>query len=215
MALALSSAGLPAATAAVTVSWDMNPEPEVVGYVVHIGNEPGVYTQRVDVGNTTTYVLTTATAGQRYCFAVSAYFAGPVEGSRSSEVCTDSNQAPTLANPGAQNHPLGQALSLALSALDPEGAMLTFSATGLPPGLAIASATGFISGTPSQAGSFTVRATVSDGLFSASQSFTWTIGSNPPSAPTLVKPVRRRRDHDPDVRVAIGGDGHAVQALGR
>ena len=61
----------------------MSPEPEVVGYIVHIGSEPGVYTKRVDVGNTTTYVLTTAVSGQQYCFAVSAYVAGPVEGARS------------------------------------------------------------------------------------------------------------------------------------
>ena len=41
----------------LTLAWDRNPEPEVNGYIVYIGNAPGVYTQQIDVGNTIEYVL--------------------------------------------------------------------------------------------------------------------------------------------------------------
>ena len=64
-ALALTVVAAPAAAETLTVAWDMSPEPQVVGYFVHIGTESGVYTQRIDVGNTTTYVLTTAVIGQQ------------------------------------------------------------------------------------------------------------------------------------------------------
>lgn len=188
-AIALTLVSAPAAAETLTVAWDMSPEQGVVGYIVHIGSEPGSYTQRVDVGNTTTYVLTTASAGQQYCFAVSAYFAGPIEGARSQEVCTSANLAPTLTDPGYQIDALGAQTSLTLAATDPEGAMLTFSAIGLPPGLTIGAATGTIAGAPTQTGTFAVRASVSDGASSASASFSWLITSSVPSAPTLRSPA--------------------------
>ena len=70
----------------LTLAWDRNAEPEVTGYVVYIGNAPGAYTQQVDVGNALEYVLS-VTPGQQYCFAVSAYIPGPIEGERSPDVC--------------------------------------------------------------------------------------------------------------------------------
>src|SRR5687768_10927024 len=137
----------------LTLAWDRNPEAEVTGYVVYVGNAPGAYTQQIDVGNEIEYALT-VTPGQQYCFAVAAYVAGPIEGERSPDVCATvdgpSNQAPTLANPGDQSSALGAAASLTLTATDPEGASLTFSATGLPPGLTLAAANGTISGSPTQ-----------------------------------------------------------------
>jgi hypothetical protein len=62
-----------------------------------------------------------------------------------------------------------------LAGSDPEGSILTYSATGLPAGLSVAATTGLISGTPSAAGSYSVTATVSDGALSASRTFTWTV----------------------------------------
>ncbi len=50
----------------LTLLWDPN-QGTVNGYAVYVGSS------RVDVGNTTSYTMTTAVAGQRYCFAVAAY----------------------------------------------------------------------------------------------------------------------------------------------
>lgn len=38
-----------------TLEWDQNPEPDIASYKVHRGEQSGVYTEVVDVGNVTTY----------------------------------------------------------------------------------------------------------------------------------------------------------------
>ena len=165
----------PASADTISLMWDPNPESKIAGYIVHVGTEPGTYTTHVDVGMATTWSYTNAVAGRQYCFAVSAYFAGPVEGPRS-EVCGFSNAPPTLVNPGAQRSTIGQADSLQLAGSDPKGDPLTYSATGLPPGLKLMASTGYISGTPTTAGSYSLTARASDGVLTASQTFTWTVG---------------------------------------
>ena len=87
---------------------------------------------------------------------------------------------PSLVNPGNQTGDAGTATSLPLSATDPNGDTLTFSASGLPPGLSIHPTTGVISGTPSAAGTFNVVVTASDGVNSDSESFTWVVNQGPP-----------------------------------
>ena len=87
---------------------------------------------------------------------------------------------PSLVNPGNQTGDAGTATSLPLSATDPNGDTLTYSASGLPPGLSIHPPTGVISGTPSAAGTFNVVVTASDGVNSDSKSFTWVINQGPP-----------------------------------
>lgn len=83
---------------------------------------------------------------------------------------------PTLAAVGDRSGTIGAATLLQLSAGDPNGDTLRYSATGLPPGMSIDPQTGLISGTPGTAGSFNVVAAVSDGVNSVSTAFTWTIG---------------------------------------
>jgi glycosyl hydrolase family 12/putative Ig domain-containing protein len=70
----------------------------------------------------------------------------------------------TVANPGAQSLTVGTAFSLQPSATD-SGAdqVLTWAATGLPPGLSISSLSGLISGTPATAGFDTVTVIATDG----------------------------------------------------
>jgi YVTN family beta-propeller protein len=96
---------------------------------------------------------------------------------------------PTLANPGDQSTPLTQSVNLALTATDPNGDVLGYGATGLPPGLTLNGSTGAITGTPTTTGSFNVVAAASDGVNTATVSFTWTVtGSVPPLAVTLAVP---------------------------
>ena len=66
-------------------------------------------------------------------------------------------------------------LPISLSVSDPDGSSLTFTHTGLPPGVSINSKTGQISGTPTSAGTFNVTIFVSDGLVTVSRSFLWTV----------------------------------------
>ena len=71
----------------------------------------------------------------------------------------------TLADPGVQDLQAGTPVFLAIQALDSApGQKLTYSATGLPPGLTIARATGHITGTlAGAAGTSTVTVTAADG----------------------------------------------------
>src|SRR5262249_36491670 len=64
-----------------------------------------------------------------------------------------------VTNPGAQTGVVGRAVSLQVQAHDSAGLALTYSATGLPPGLSIAPSTGLITGTPTTAGAYTPTVT--------------------------------------------------------
>ena len=174
-----------AAADTITLMWDASQDSSVTGYIVYIGTQPGTYTQNVNIGSATSYSFTSATAGQQYCFAVSAYASGPVEGPKSAEVCGYSDRRPTLTNPGSQSSTAGQSDTLQLVGSDPDGLAVTYSATGLPPGLSVGTTTGFISGTPTTAGNYSVTATVSDGVLTASQTFGWNVAAGDTIAPAV------------------------------
>ena len=83
----------------------------------------------------------------------------------------------TVTNPGNQTGTVGTAVSVSVRASDSAaGQTLTYSATGLPAGLAINSATGVISGTPTTAVTSSVTITVKDGTGAAGTAMlTWMI----------------------------------------
>jgi hypothetical protein len=131
---------------------------------------------------------------------------------------TNTNRAPSLTQPANQTSPAGTAVSLALTASDPDGTAVTFTATGLPAGLAINAASGVISGTPTQVAVYSVTATASDGSLSQSRTFSWTIttGNRPP---TLAQPADQMSASNTDVSLQLSGsdpDGTPVtyQATG-
>jgi hypothetical protein len=170
--LMLVAAAGNAAADTISVGWE--PAGSTVGYKVHVGVQSGNYTNHFDAGSSTTFAFTTATAGQWYCFAVSAYtIPSNVEGPNSNEVCGYSNAPPTLVNPGTRTSTVGQPTALQLQGADSGSQPLTYSATGLPPGLSVMSSTGYVSGTGTTAGTYSVTARASDGVLSTSQTFTW------------------------------------------
>jgi hypothetical protein len=83
-ALVLTATGLEAAS--ITLAWDPNPEPDIAGYTVCYGVQPGVYTNSINVGNQTSFVVPDLTAGQRYYFMVQAYNNGGLTSAPSQEV---------------------------------------------------------------------------------------------------------------------------------
>ena len=100
------------------------------------------------------------------------------------------SQNPVVINPGAQTSTAGTAASLQISASDPQGDTLTYSATVLPAGLSINSSTGLISGTPTIAGTSNVTVTAKDpGNNTGTASFTWTVNAaGPDSTRTPASP---------------------------
>ncbi len=83
---------------------------------------------------------------------------------------------PVLTSPGNETTVLGSAVNRQLQATDPNGDLLTWSAAGLPTGLAINPTSGLISGTPTVGGVYSPNVTVTDGNTPpVSAGFTWTI----------------------------------------
>ncbi len=99
------------------------------------------------------------------------------------------NQPPLITNPGAQSSLIGAAVSLPVSATDPENNPITYSATGLPVGLSISASAGVISGMVTVSGTYTVTLKASDGISTpATAAFTWTVVSGLTLQPFTAAP---------------------------
>lgn len=86
------------------------------------------------------------------------------------------NHPPVVRAPAAQSTTLGKAVHFGVEASDPDGDPLTYRATGLPAGLAIAEKTGAITGTPIEPGSHAVNVTVADNKgATATVAFAWNV----------------------------------------
>jgi hypothetical protein len=84
----------------------------------------------------------------------------------------------TVTNPGTQTGTVGTNESLQVQASDSaSGKTLTYSATDLPFGLSISSATGAITGSPTMAGTYLTTLTVNDGAGASSVNLNWTINA--------------------------------------
>jgi endo-1,4-beta-xylanase len=90
---------------------------------------------------------------------------------------SSSSNTVTVTNPGTQTGTVGTAASVQVHATDSaSGQTLSYSATGLPAGLAINATTGLISGTPTASGNNTVTVTVTDSTSATgTASFAWNI----------------------------------------
>ena len=99
------------------------------------------------------------------------------------------NPSVSITNPGNQTSTLGQLVSLQIQAGDTDGGALSYSASGLPAGLAIDASTGLISGTLNAAATsnVTVKATDARGP-SNSVSFAWTVNA-PGTPPAWGRPA--------------------------
>ncbi len=94
------------------------------------------------------------------------------------EVAVDVNQSPLLASIGNRSVNEGELLQFTVSATDPDGDALTYSASNLPSGASFTPATRLFSWTPTsgQAGTYSnVRFEVSDGVLTDYENITITV----------------------------------------
>ncbi len=127
------------------------------------------------------------------------------------------NPVVSLTAPADQNNNEGDNVSLQVSASDALDAPLTYSADGLPSGLSINSTTGLISGTIAAGASsgdpYVVTVTASDGAYSTSQTFNWTVTHTDTTALTMTNPGTQTNvagDNVPLAVTASDPDGDAL-----
>lgn len=110
--------------ASISVAWDPSPDPEVIGYRVYVGTQPGLYTRAYDVGDRTSF--TYEDEESRYYFAIAAYADGPRVGPVSVEVSGYAATFNTLASPFVAPRVVGYTSGLvsSLAAL-PDGRVLS------------------------------------------------------------------------------------------
>ncbi len=157
------------------------------------------------------------TGGGTYNVTVSATDSHGAGGSASfTWTITNTDRPPTLTNPGNEAGAEGDAVSVQLSASDPdtaEGDTLSYTASGLPAGLTVDAASGLISGTilynaaEASGGVYNVLVIAADGHgSSASQSFTWTVAdTNRP--PTVTNPGGQQSAEGSTVSLPVSAAG--------
>jgi hypothetical protein len=81
----------------VSLAWNPDPNANLAGYRLYCGTTRGVYTQRIEVGKTTTISISNLAAGRTYFFAVTVYNTAYMESAPSNEVSyTVPASTPTL-----------------------------------------------------------------------------------------------------------------------
>jgi subtilase family serine protease len=123
----------------------------------------------------------TGTNGGRYAatpgYDPASGLGTPNAAALAASLCADTVR---LASPGQQRSTVRTSVLTRIRGSDTAGAAVTYSASGLPPGLGLEATTGTISGRPSRTGSFPVRITASDGEgSSASVTFPWLVAAGP------------------------------------
>jgi hypothetical protein len=124
-------------------------------------------------------VATNADANGPYTVTITA---SDANGSASQAVIWDVGYPVGAVNPGDQTSYVDNSqVTLPIHATDAAGGTPTFSATGLPTGLTIDSATGMISGAITSNGgattTYSTTVTAGDGTYSASTSFQWIVNN--------------------------------------
>jgi subtilase family serine protease len=113
---------------------------------------------------------------------------------------------------GAQRSTVHASVSMRLRATDTAGAAVSYTASGLPPGLQLNSATGRVSGRPSRTGRYTVRIAARDSEAStASVLFIWTVGAEPKVSRLSL--IRTGAGPQLTFTVAAGRSAPALQTL--
>ena len=125
---------------------------------------------------------------------------------------TETNRAPDVDTPADQSDAEGDLISMQITATDPDGNNLSYSASNLPDGLSISESSGLISGTIAYtahaSSAFSVLVTVTDdgnpALFSQ-VSFTWTVADTN-QAPTITNPGTQTSEEGAEVSLQVSAE---------
>ena len=118
----------------------------------------------------------------------------------------DANRPPVLAPVGDRTVDEGQLLEISLSATDPDGTALTYSATGVPAGADLNPSTGRFAWTPGydRAGDYPVTFRVSDGIDSDTESIVIHVIDRDVTPPGITVPPAPVPDADGTIAVGVG-----------
>ncbi len=127
---------------------------------------------------------------------------------------TNTNRAPSVTDPGDQFSAEADVISLTIAGSDDDGDTLLWSASALPDGLTIDSASGEISGTLSfdAAGTTTVTVTASDGTLATDVTFDWTV-VNTNRDPVVSDPPTQTNAEGNTVSFTVGASDPDGQTL--
>jgi fibronectin type 3 domain-containing protein len=89
------SLALAQTTQSVSLAWDAETDPSVVGYNVHYGTSRSSLTKTQNVGASTTATVSGLTTGTTYYFTVTAYNAAGINSTNSNEVSYTPTSTPT------------------------------------------------------------------------------------------------------------------------
>ncbi len=180
-----------ASSQSVMLGWNADTAPGVAGYALYYGAASGQYTQKIDVGNTTTATLSNLAAGIYYC-VVTAYDGAHAESLPSNEAsftvaAAISPTLPVAMDDAASVNSNGSvAIPVLANDSGPAGSSLTVVSVTQPAGGAAAiNADGTITFTPASsfAGATSFNYTVRDSAGdTATATVTVTVRNNPPPA---------------------------------
>jgi VCBS repeat-containing protein len=134
---------------------------------------------------------------------------GAVSSATVSLTITAVNDAPGAAPVADRDSTAGTTVTFDAAAAfaDVDGDTLSYSSTGLPPGLSLDPATGQVTGTPTTPGSYSVTLSAADGNGgNVSTTFTWTVEAAPNNGPTTVGTLSTETANDAQsVSIATAG----------
>ncbi len=189
-----------------------------------VSSTQSAYGSRISVaGFKSTYTATDAVRltqdawnkGIRFCYINNAeyqtiaswfeQYANAVRGAATEPVTpappVSTNRAPVLSSIGSRTVTQGQTLQFTVSASDPDGNALTYSASGLPDGAAFSPATRSFAWVPAAAGTYAgITFSVSDGSLSDSETITIRV------TPANNQTPATGTTYEVTVRVTAGGD---------
>ena len=91
--------------AQVTLAWDPDSAPDLVGYKIYYGTTSRNYQGNIDVGNVNTYTLNDLTIGATYYAVATAYTASGLESNYSNEVMFTVSSCTYAISPSSANFP--------------------------------------------------------------------------------------------------------------
>ena len=181
----------------ITLAWNPNTEEDLSGYRIYYREEGQNYDYQNPAweGTATTCTIPDLNNNTTYYFIARAFDTSNNESEDSDEACYRPNRPPVLNPIGAKTVDEGQLLAFTITANDPDGDNLLFSASNVPTGAAFDSAAQTFTWNPGYGaeGNYTVTFTVTDNgtpIQSDSEQVTITVGNV--NRPPVLNPIGGR-----------------------